>query len=88
MPRPIGVGSELGVVQDIGFFHGDPHPGNLLKITEGTGTISCLFLCIERFAIGTRVQESTLVRTVSFSECLGGLQLHRPWTHAGRGWCF
>lgn len=33
----ITIGQEVFLTQllDIGFFHGDPHPGNLLKITEG-----------------------------------------------------
>jgi len=33
----ITIGQEVFSTQllDIGFFHGDPHPGNLLKITEG-----------------------------------------------------
>ena len=35
--RLAAVGQEAFLVQllDVGFFHGDPHPGNLLKITEG-----------------------------------------------------
>lgn len=33
----VTVGEELFLTQllEIGFFHGDPHPGNLLKITDG-----------------------------------------------------
>jgi len=33
----ITLGQEVFLTQllDIGFFHGDPHPGNLLKVTEG-----------------------------------------------------
>jgi len=50
----IAIGQEVFLTQllDIGFFHGDPHPGNLLKITEGEDTGK---LCLLDFGLVAQV---------------------------------
>mmetsp|Transcript_97166 Transcript_97166/g.245055 ORF Transcript_97166/g.245055 Transcript_97166/m.245055 type:complete len:865 (-) Transcript_97166:164-2758(-) len=62
----ISIGQELFLTQllDIGFFHGDPHPGNLLKITEGPDEGK---LCLLDFGLVAQVPRSdrdTIVASV------------------------
>lgn len=53
----ITIGQEVFLTQllDIGFFHGDPHPGNLLKITEGEDAGK---LCLLDFGLVAQVPQS------------------------------
>lgn len=50
----IAIGQEVFLTQllEVGFFHGDPHPGNLLKITEGPDEGK---LCILDFGLVAQV---------------------------------
>mmetsp|Transcript_75071 Transcript_75071/g.244069 ORF Transcript_75071/g.244069 Transcript_75071/m.244069 type:complete len:601 (+) Transcript_75071:828-2630(+) len=52
----IAIGQEVFLTQllELGFFHGDPHPGNLLKITEGPDTGK---LCLLDFGLVAQVPE-------------------------------
>lgn len=53
----ISVGQEVFLTQllEIGFFHGDPHPGNLLKITEGPDAGK---LCLLDFGLVAQVPQA------------------------------
>lgn len=53
----VTIGQEVFLTQllDVGFFHGDPHPGNLLKITEGPDAGK---LCLLDFGLVARVPEA------------------------------
>jgi len=62
----ISVGQEVFLTQllEIGFFHGDPHPGNLLKITDGPDAGK---LCLLDFGLVAQVPKedrSTIVASV------------------------
>ena len=51
---PTGVGCFLAQLLDVGFFHGDPHPGNLLVDRDGRLVLIDFGLCAEIEAFGRR----------------------------------
>ena len=58
---PVGVECFLAQLLDVGFFHGDPHPGNLLVDGDGRLVLIDFGLCAEIDKFDSRALTATMV---------------------------
>ena len=73
----VGIGQESFLTQllEIGYLHGDPHPGNLLKVQQQQWSAPGTF-CSQQYQFSTPARGSIKVLLLQLWE----VRLHQPWS--------